>query len=314
MEEPISIPVSELAQLINGEIQGEPEIAIQGVSSLENLSSQRVTFLQDKKYIFKLPKIADSLVIVGKSFDATAFPNTFVFVDNPRIAFNKILSKFSQEETKWGIHPTAIIHPTAVIHPMSSIGPYCIIEAGVKVGQGTVLVSHVYLGANTILGERVQVYSGAVLGGPGFGLIHVDGKNIEVPQVGQLVIEDDVRIGANCTIDRASIDKTIVKKGTKLDNLVHIGHNSVIGENNILCAQVGISGSCQLGNNVVMGGQAGVSDHVCIGDNVKLSGQAGAPGDLQANEMYMMTPALPAKLAIKVIKFFKRLDRDNKPI
>jgi UDP-3-O-[3-hydroxymyristoyl] glucosamine N-acyltransferase len=307
MEDPISIPALELAELINGEIKGDPKISIDGVCSVQNLSAQKVTFLQDRKFISKLPKISDSLVIVEKSFETEDFPNTFIFVDNPRTAFAKIASKFLDDEKKWGIHPTAVVHPTAVIHPQSSIGPYCIIEKGVKVGQHTVLVSHVYLGANTHLGDRVTIYNGAVLGGPGFGFIQVDGKNVEVPQVGQVVVEDDVRIGANCTIDRASIDKTILKKGTKLDNLVHVGHNAIIGENNILCAQVGIAGSCELGNNVAIGGQGGVSDHITIGENVKLGAQTGVFTNLAPNDQYFLTPAVPMSLALRMIKYLRKL-------
>jgi UDP-3-O-[3-hydroxymyristoyl] glucosamine N-acyltransferase len=182
------------------------------------------------------------------------------------------------------------------------------------IGEDSILYSNVSVYSGAVVGKRVILHSGVVVGGDGFGYVKEGKKNVKIPQVGRVEIEDDVEIGANSTIDRAALGKTIIRRGAKIDNLVQVAHNVVIGEDTILCAQVGISGSTKIGNNVTLAGQVGVVDHVEIGDNVIVGAQAGVMNDLPANQAYVGTPSYPHREYLRMVAAFPKLPEMRKTL
>jgi UDP-3-O-[3-hydroxymyristoyl] glucosamine N-acyltransferase len=224
-----------------------------------------------------------------------------------------------------GIHPSAIIAPDVQIPATATIGPLCVIESGVVIGERTHLQAQAFIGRKTrigadcwiksgvkiatecALGNRVLVHDGAVIGADGFGYDFVAGRHQKVPQVGRVVIHDDVEIGANTTIDRARFSETIIGEGTKIDNLVQIGHNVVVGKHCLICAQVGTSGSCTIEDYVVIGGQAGIAGHLTIGRGCKVDGQTGVNSSLEPGSSVKGSPCLPYSLEQRVNVLRKRI-------
>jgi UDP-3-O-[3-hydroxymyristoyl] glucosamine N-acyltransferase len=247
--------------------------------------------------------------------------------ENPYLAFAKALEMFYQPpQPDSGVHSTAIIHPTAEIGPDASIGPYAVIGRDVRIGARTVLHSHVviYQGARIgddfcahshsvvrefcRIGHRVILQNGVVIGGDGFGFARQsDGSHYKIVQSGIAVIEDDVEVQALSAVDRATIGETRVQQGAKLDNLVQIGHASVVGEKSILCAQAGLAGSSHLGRNVLLAGQVGVAGHLTLGDNVIATAQSGIPGDVPADTMVSGYPAIENRRWLKCAAVFNKL-------
>ncbi|OIO37772.1 MAG: hypothetical protein AUJ75_03630, partial [Candidatus Omnitrophica bacterium CG1_02_49_10] len=261
--------------------------------------------------------------------------------DNPKLCFAKLLGLYMPaDKPKPGVHKAAVIGAGAEIAKSAHIGAYAVIGEGSKVDSGAVISSgviigeSVYIGEDTVInpnvtvykgvsiGKRVIIHGGGVIGGDGFGYAKDGDSYYKVPQVGNVVIEDDVEIGSNVTIDRATIGSTIIKRGTKIDNLVQIGHNDIIGENSVICAQTGISGSSVVGRRCTFAGQVGVSDHVNIGENVIVGAQSGIPSDVEGNQVLLGSPVVPImqakrqygafaklpKLIIKVSQLIKRID------
>lgn len=318
--------LKELAELVGGTIIGDEEIEISSVSSIDDAKPGDITFIAHPKYLSKLETIEASAIIVSKSFNIQSSKKPLLIVDNPYLAFALILSYFSKKtfEPK-GIDSNAWVSSSAQlgkdisIYPFTYIGERCKIGDRVtiypsvyigedsSIGEDSIIYSNVSIYPGTVIGKRVILHSGVVVGSDGFGYIKDGKRNVKIPQVGCVVIEDDVEIGANTTIDRATLGKTIIRRGVKIDNLVQVAHNVSIGEDSIIIAQVGIAGSTKIGNNVVLAGQVGVSDHVEIGDNVKVAAKSGIAHDLEPNREYSGAPAIPHKEFLKASMIFTKL-------
>lgn len=310
---------------------------IRDIASLKAARPGDLSFLGNPKYRADVPASAASLVLVPTDYDGTPQPNqVFLWVDKPSVALARICSRIEQQlwpKPAPGIHPTAYVAPTARVSPQATIGPLCVIEAGASIGAGTVLEASVSVGAEASIGEgcwlmpgcvvasycevrnRVRLQPGVVLGGDGFGYEFVNGRHEKVPQIGIVVVEDDVEIGSNSTVDRARFSRTVIGEGTKIDNLVQIGHNVVIGKHCILCSQVGISGSTTLEDYVILGGQVGVGGHITLAKATKAGGQAGITSNTEPGSYLNGTPAIPymqerrlAVLQQKLPDLFKRVE------
>ena len=319
----------ELAQWVDGTVIGDGEIEISGVAAVEEARAGEITFIANPKYLPKLSQTNASAIIVSK--EVTQADKPLLCVTNPYLAFGKILTLFSQKPYQpKGIDSNAWISPTArlgkdlTLYPFVYIGDRCSIGDRVtlypgvsvggdsSIGEDSIIHPNVSIYSGTIIGRRVILHSGVVVGSDGFGYVKEGKKNVKIPQVGTVEIEDDVEIGANTTIDRATLGKTIIRRGVKIDNLVQVAHNVTIGEDSIIVAQVGISGSTKIGNNVTLAGQVGVVGHIEIGDNVMVGAQAGVTHDLPADQGYVGSPALPHREFLRAITVFPKLPEMRK--
>jgi len=292
--------LKELAQLADGQLTGDPNLEISGVNTIQQATAGQLTFLTSPKYKAYLQNTQASAILGPPDMDI-AMPG--IKAANPYLALAKIVSFFHPVTHKAiGVHALAVIgknprletplsiYPFAYLGDDVSVGRDCVIHPGVSIGDrvtigtGSVIHSQVSIYPDTVIGQRVIIHSGSVIGSDGFGYVQHQGRNLKIPQVGNVVIEDDVEIGANVSIDRGALGSTIIKRGTKIDNLVQIAHNVVIGEDSIIVAQVGIAGSAQLGHHVMLGAQSGVAGHVQVGDGVRLAGRGGITKDAAAGE------------------------------
>lgn len=301
--------VEELAQLVGGRVIGDEGLVITGVSGIKEAGAGEITFVANRKYYCLMDKTQASAILVPPEIKSGK--RTLIQVDNPSLAFARIVSLFGPETITLsaGIHPTAIIGEGVVLGKDVSIQPYVVIEDHSRIGDRAVLCAGVYVGHYTIIGDdcliyphvsirerveignRVIIHGGTVIGGDGFGFATVSGIHHKIPQIGIVRIEDDVEIGSCVTIDRARFDTTLIKRGVKIDNLVQIAHNVTIGENTIVVAQVGISGTTTIGKNVIIAGQAGIIGHIAVGDNVLISGKAGVTKDVPSGTHVSGFPA-----------------------
>lgn len=304
------LSVEEIARLLGCPFEGNGKTEIRGVSSLEKAGEGDLVFLAAPKYRTILDESKASAAIISMAEKYDRIP--VIKAENPHLAFIKVVEIFYKPvQPKPGIHPTAVISPSAKIGKDVSIGAFVFIgdevEIGektvifplvaiypkVKIGRETIIQSHVSIREAVRIGNRVIIHNGAVIGSDGFGFLQdKDGSHTKIPQVGTVVIEDDVEIGANTTIDRAALGETIIRRGVKIDNLVQVAHNVEIGENSILAAQVGIAGSTKIGKNVIMGGQAGVADHLVVGDKAILAARTGVTNDIEAGAIVAGYPHL----------------------
>jgi UDP-3-O-[3-hydroxymyristoyl] glucosamine N-acyltransferase len=293
-----SISVEELAGLLSCTFEGDGKTEIRGVSSLERAGEGDLVFLAHPKYRTLLEESRASAAIIPAGEKKGRIP--VILSENPHLSFIKAVEVFySPYRLKPGIHPSAIVSPSAKTGKEVAIGafayigdgvsigaktvifPFAAIYPGVKIGKECVIHSHVSIREEIRIGNRVFIHNGASIGSDGFGYLQdKDGSHIKIPQTGTVIIEDDVEVGANAAIDRASLGETIIKKGTKIDNLVQIAHNVEVGPNSILAGQVGISGSVKIGKNVIMGGQTGVADHLHIGDKAITAAKTGVTKDI----------------------------------
>jgi len=316
--------LKELAEFVGGTVIGDGEVEISGVASIDEAQPGEITFIATSKYLRKLSETKASAVIVSK--EVTTADKPLICTADPHLAFVKILTLFSAKPYQpKGIDPNARISPTAqlgkdlTIYPYVYIGDRCRIEdrvtlyPGVYVGEDSVIgedsVLHpkVSVYSGSVIGKRVILHSGVVIGADGFGFVK-DGKtNVKIPQVGKVIIEDDVEIGANSTIDRAALGQTIIRRGVKIDNLVQVAHNVEIGEDSIIVAQVGIAGSTKIGKNVILAGQVGVNDHIEIGDNVRVGGQSGVVQNLPPGQAFTGTPAISHRDYLRAANTFTKL-------
>jgi UDP-3-O-[3-hydroxymyristoyl] glucosamine N-acyltransferase len=310
--------------------RGSTTASIANIAALKDAQPGDLSFLGNPKYKPEVAATRASIVLLPADFEGEpATPDQlWLLVENPSAALATLCARV--EAALWprpapGIHPTAVIDPAARIDPAATIGPLCVIEAHASVGPRTVLHAQVFLGRSarvgadcwfmpgvhlateTHVGDRVKLHAGVVLGSDGFGYDSSSGKHLKIPQVGQVVIADDVEIGANTTIDRARFSRTSVGQGTKIDNLVMIGHNVVIGRHCIICAQVGISGSTTLEDYVVLGGQAGVAGHLTIGKGAKADGQTGINSSVAPGTFWKGSPCLPYQLEQRINVLRQRL-------
>jgi UDP-3-O-[3-hydroxymyristoyl] glucosamine N-acyltransferase len=323
--------LKELAEWVGGTVLGDEDVEISGVGAIEEANPGEITFISNPKYLSMLTQTKASAVIVTPKVTQGAIP--LLSVANPHLAFAKILNLYTQKPRESrGIDSGARVSPTAqlgkevTVYPFVYVGVRCIIGDMVtlypgvwvgedcSIGDDSILYANVSIYPATRIGKRVILHSGVVVGSDGFGYVK-DGKaNVKVPQVGCVEIEDDVEIGANTTVDRAALNKTIIRRGVKIDNLVQVAHNVVIGEDSIIVAQVGISGSTKIGNNVTLGGQVGLTGHITIGDNVMVAAQSGVPYDLAPNAAYSGAPAIPHRDFLRIITVFLKLPEMKKTL
>jgi len=297
----MKLSLKEIAELIDGKIFGDENLIIKNISKIEESQNGDLTFLYLPAYEKYFPVTKASAILVKPGFNKTRKDISYIEVKNPNSAFFLIIEKYFKPTFNLkGIDNTAFVDTTAVLSENVSIGRNVVVSAGCRIGKNvkifhnTVLLENVEIGDNSFLfsnvsvrenckiGERVIVHSGTVIGSDGFGY-EVDSFGVyhKIPQVGNVVIGDDVEIGSNVSIDRATIGSTIIKKGVKIDNLVQVAHNVVIGENTVLVAQCGVSGSTKVGNNCILAGQAGLVGHIELADKVIISAQSGYLNQLQ---------------------------------
>ena len=321
--------VEQLAVLVRGHLVGDGSVPITAARPVAEAGPGDITFIEDERYAKRLRTSPASAAIVGPHFrrEPSSPPLPVIEVEDPLSAFVAVRAHLrGEEKPRWtGIHPQAWVAPSAKIGANVAIYPFAYVGDGVEVGDGctlhpgavvrdrcklgrdVVLHPHAVLYEDVSLGDRVEVHAGTVLGGDGFGYRLVEGRHAKVPQTGRVDVGDDVEIGANCTIDRGTFEATSIGAGTKIDNLVMIGHNNQIGRHNLLCGQVGIAGSCKTGDYVVMAGQAGIKDHTEIGDRAVVGAQAGVHRSIPAGQKVLGSPAIPVKEQRHIFAMIARL-------
>jgi UDP-3-O-[3-hydroxymyristoyl] glucosamine N-acyltransferase len=319
----------ELAELLGATLEGDGRLRVRGPATLAEAGPEDVAFLGHPRYVAQLDTTRAAAVVVDRSQAVAREDLALLRCEQPGRAFTRVVEVFAEPEPRPepGVHPAATVDPTAVVDPTATVGPGCVVEAGARVGARAVLRAQVFVGrgavvgadsvlepgvalyARTLLGERCLVHSGAVLGADGFGFDPTPEGWVKVPQAGNVVVEDEVEIGANCTIDRARFGATRIGRGAKLDNLVHVAHNVQVGPGALLIAQAGIAGSAEIGAGAILAGQAGVGGHTRIASGVRVGGQAGVYGDLTEPGDYMGTPARPRGEALRAMASPKRVER-----
>lgn len=300
--------LGELAERLGCRLEGDGGLEISAVRGLEDAGPRDLSLVAHERYLARLPSSAAGAVILAEGWPPVDRPA--LRTPNPVLAFARALTLFHPLPVATpGIHPTAVVAPDARVAPDASVGPLTALGPGVRVGAGTILDAHVTVGAGVrigagcrifpqvvlrdgvLLGDRVIVHSGTVIGADGFGFVRDGQRHVKIPQIGRVVIEDDVEIGANVAIDRATLGETRIGRGTKIDNLVHIAHNVRVGADTLILGQVGIAGSSHIGSRVTLAGQVGVVDHVEIGDDVIVGSQAGVTKDIPAGSVVLGSPA-----------------------
>ena len=323
------------------QVRGATTETVHGIGALGTAGPGELSFLGNSKYRPEVAASRASVVLLPADYDGRPQPNQlFLLVDNPSAALARVCARI--EQLLWpkpapGIHPSAQVALGAKVAATATIGPLCVIEEGAVIGERSHLQAQVFVGRGAQIGDdcwlmpgvilasecilrnRVRLQPGVVIGSDGFGYEFVAGRHTKVPQVGIVLIEDDVEIGANSTMDRARFSRTVVGEGTKIDNLVQVAHNVIIGKHVILCAQVGISGSAIFGDYAVVGGQAGIGGHITIGPKAKIGGQSGVNFDVEPGAYIFGTPAMPYMLSQrlevlhrKLPELFKRVDELEK--
>jgi len=301
--------LKELADIVGGEVEGDSEVEIRGVAGIREARRGDITFVANPKYEEFLPSTGASAVIASRDL---ASGKPVIRIDNPYFAYLKVLNLFAEDvraRYPRGIHESAVIDASAVIGENVMVGPFCQVGRRARIGNGTTILAGTFIGddvevgqdclfypnvtvrEDTSIGNRVILQPGAVIGADGFGFAKEGSTHHKVPQIGRVVIEDDVEIGANSCVDRATTGETRVRKGSKIDNLVQIAHNVVVGEDSIIAAQAGISGSTELGRGVVLAGQAGLVGHITLGEGAVVGAQGGVTKSVPAGTTVSGYPA-----------------------
>jgi len=305
---------ADIAKLLGAEVVGDSSLVLKGFAPADRAQPGDLTFAENESYFARAEQSAASAILVDGPYASNG--KTLIRVPSARIAFAKVLPLFFPEPAfAAGIHPTAIAPASVQADPTAHIGPYCVLGEGVRIGPRAVLQGGDHVGANcqigeeanlfpnvtlypnTEIGKRVRIHSGTVVGSDGFGYVLDEGIHRKVPQIGNVIIGDDVELGANVTVDRGALGPTIIGKGTKIDNLVQIAHNVTIGEHCIIVSQAGIAGSTKLGSYVVLGGQVGLAGHLKIGNRVSVAAQSGVMNNIPDGEKWIWTPAQPDRQA-----------------
>lgn len=304
-----------IAQYLDGTVEGNPKAGVNNVAKIEEATPSDLVFLSNHKYEEYLYTTQAGIAIVANDLELKGeVKPTLVRVENPYKAFASLLDLYvASKPRKSGVSPLAYIDPSVTVPEDAYIGEYSVIGAGATIGNGAYIYPQVYVGDGVcignnvrlypgvkiyeecVLGDNITIHSGAIVGGDGFGFAPTDSGDFQkIAQIGNVVIEDNVEIGANTCIDRATMGSTIIRKGAKLDNLIQIAHNVVVGENTVMAAQVGIAGSTKIGSGVMMGGQVGIVGHLQIADNVKIASQSGISHDVTKDgEVMFGSPATP---------------------
>jgi UDP-3-O-[3-hydroxymyristoyl] glucosamine N-acyltransferase len=325
----VTFTLQELAARSGGELSGDPAQVITGAASLPEATPGEVSFYGNPKYMPLLRKTRASAVFVPSDFTENIEPAQ-IRVADPVKAFQQVVMSLAPEPIRFapGVHPTAVVASDAKLGEGVSIQPYAVIEAGAVIGDDTVIGANSYVGhetkigracliypqvtlrERTVLGDRVVIHSGAIIGADGFGFEIVEGRQQKIPQIGIVQIDNDVEIGANTTIDRARFGRTWIKEGAKIDNLVQIAHNVIVGRQTVIAAQTGIAGSSRVGDYVMIGGKVGVTTHVEIGDRNIIGASTGVSKDLPANGgAWWGRVALPAREAKQQLAWMNRLGK-----
>jgi UDP-3-O-[3-hydroxymyristoyl] glucosamine N-acyltransferase len=319
-----------IAELLNGTVEGNTEVSVNYVSKIEDGKPGTISFLANPKYKAYIYDTRASIVLVNKDFEAEKeISCTLIRVDNAYMAFAKLLEIYQKiRGDKKGISEKASIAESASIGEDNYIGDFSFIGDNVTTAKGVKIFPQVYLGENVrigentiiypgvkvysdcIIGANVRIHAGCIIGADGFGFAPQDGSDYQkIAQIGNVIIEDNVEIGANTTIDRATLGSTIIKKGVKLDNLIQIAHNVVVGENTVIAAQTGISGSSVVGSNNMIGGQVGFAGHIKTGNKVNIAAQSGLSNNVKDNTTVMGSPAFNISDYRRTIIHFKNLDK-----
>lgn len=325
----MEITVKDLAHVLNGTIEGDPEVRVNRPGKIEEGGEGAITFLGNAKYESYLYTTTASAVLISRDFQLKSpIKATLIRVDDVYASIALLLEKFSSVQTKSnGIHPQSLIGPNTSFGQNISIGPFVVIEEDVVIGDNVRIDSHVFIGKGVKIGDNCQVHSGVkilhgsvignrcvfypgvIIGADGFGYApQEDGSYKKIHHVGNVVIENDVEIGANSTVDRASIGSTILHQGVKLDNLVQIAHNVVIGENTVIAAQAGVAGSTKIGKNCQIGGQVAVAGHLKVADGTRVQGKSGVASNVkEPNQALFGYPAIDYHQFIRAYTIFKQL-------
>ncbi len=324
----MQLTIKEIAELTNASIIGNENLVIDNLAKIEEAQNGDLTYLYSQQFEKYFPVTKASAIFVKSDFMRIRENITYLIVNDPQKAFLQILTKYFSPKFKFdGIDSTAFIHPSAKIGKNAGIGKNVVISANCKIGDNvtiyhnSVLLDDVEIGKDTIIfqnvsirenckiGNRVIIHPGSVIGSDGFGYTKNEkGEYIKIPQIGNVIIEDNVEIGSNVSIDRAALGSTLIKQGTKIDNLVQVGHNVVIGENTAISAQTGISGSTKIGNNCILAGQVGLTDHIEIADNVLIGAQSGVPKSIKKPGMYFGYPTKELKEALRTEAHIRNLE------
>jgi UDP-3-O-[3-hydroxymyristoyl] glucosamine N-acyltransferase len=333
--DPMQIPIKEIAELVEGEVEGDSSIVISGVSGIKEAKRGEITFIANRRYASLMDSTSASAIIVSRDI-ANGAGRTLIKTDDPYHAFTRVMGIWAngngQLMTEPGIHPRAVIGSNVKLGKSVSIQAFAVIEDYAEIGDNAVILPQVYIGRKTKIGAETLIYpgvtirekvsvgkrciihSGTVIGSDGFGFAPVKGTHHKVPQIGTVIIEDDVEIGANVAIDRATIGKTQIGRGTKIDNLVQIAHNVVIGKNSIIVSQVGLSGSCAIGEGVTIAGQAGVTGHITVGNNSTVAARAGVTKSVPADSCVSGFPAQPHDREKRLKVSLLRVPETNKKV
>ena len=321
---------AQIAVILEGEVEGNPEIEVSKLSKIEEGGPESLSFLANPKYTQFIYTTKASIVIVNKIFKAEKEINsTLIRVEDAYKSFSKLLEYYNQVKmNKTGIENPVFISKSAIYGENIYIGAFAYLGENIKIGNNTKIYPNVYIGDNvtigdnvilfsgakiysdTIIGDNCVIHSSAILGADGFGFApNEKGEFIKVPQTGNVIIEDNVDVGAATSIDRATLGSTIIRKGVKLDNHIQIAHNVEIGKNTVIAAQTGIAGSTKIGENCMIGGQVGIVGHITIGNNVKIQAQSGIGRNVKDNETLQGSPALPYSDYNKSYVHFKNLPK-----
>jgi len=326
-----TVRLKEIGDLVQGKVVGDPAITITGVQGIREAQPGEITFLSNPRYRADLEKTAASAVIVAKGLEGLSIP--MVIVENPYYAFAQIVKLFhAQPYRPLGVSERAVIGAGVMIGKDVSIHPLAVVGDGARIGDRVTIYSGCYIGSeaevgsdsliypNVTIRERVQIgkrviiHSGTVIGSDGFGFVTHQGRHDKILQIGTVVIEDDVEIGSNVSVDRAALGKTVIKRGTKIDNLVQIAHNVVIGEDCLIVAQVGISGSTEIGHHVTLAGQVGLVGHIQLGDHVIVGAKSGVSNDLKSHSVVSGIPVMNHKIWLKTQAILPHLPEFRKRI
>ncbi len=328
----MKITLAEIAKIVDGKVVGDESLTVTGLSGIQEAEEGQLTFIADKKFTTYLKDTKASAVIVPQGFALD--DKSVVQVDNPSLAFSKVISALFEPYTPSfkGVDPKASVGADVSLGKDVVIAPFTVIDDGCVIGDNTIIMPGGYVGQNTHIGSNctihanvsvyhdtrighnVIIHSGTVIGSDGFGYTQQDEAHHKIPQIGHVVIEDDVEIGANVTIDRARFNQTIIRRGTKIDNLVQIAHNVDIGEAALIISQAGVSGSVNIGKGAILAGQAGIAGHLSIGDGAIVAAQGGVTKSVPSGEMVSGYPAKPHKEAQKVNAALQRLPEYVKTI
>lgn len=316
-----------IARALGAQLIGDELAEVRVLGSLKEARKGTLTFFSNRKYADSLREVKDAVLLTQSDLVHRDLPLTYIVVDNPQLAFAGVAKRFCSQWHFEGISAKAEIHPSAQLGHGVSVGPFSVIGPGAVLGDSVAVASNVYVGAGTrvgdncelhahvvlrehvTIGNRVKIFAGSVIGSDGFGLIPSE-KGMapaEMPQIGTVIIEDDVRIGALCTVDRATLGETRVGAGCKFDDHVHIGHNARLGKNVVICGSTALGGSVMIEDDVLMGGQVGVAQGIRVGRGAKIGAQTLVVSDLEPNGNYFMSPSVTLNQGLRSWNYFKRL-------